>query len=177
MNQEDPNARKRNVLNDEIAHYIYSCRAQGSAKPLVSSSELSLRYGITPKAIRDIWRRRTWVQATQSLWTRAERDDYNRREHSEAMSSDSKGRDSRGGAKTSKRETTVQVEIRPVSGAASWQGSVQDEVSKSKAPSELGGGVPDSTSRDTSQAEGTRENSWNEGWLTDTSIISKFLEP
>mmetsp|Transcript_23262 Transcript_23262/g.52244 ORF Transcript_23262/g.52244 Transcript_23262/m.52244 type:complete len:177 (-) Transcript_23262:274-804(-) len=176
MSQEDPNGRKRNVLNNEIAHYIYSCRAQGTAKPLVSSSELSLRYGITPKAVRDIWRRRTWIQATQSLWTRDEIEDYNSREHSETLSSDShKGRGHRGASKHKNREetTTLHVEVTSRAGAAS-RSSMAKNVGEEKSL-DAGANVLESTPR--AAGGNTNESSWNEGWLMDSRIISKFLNP
>eukprot|EP00960_Hanusia_phi_P076689 768598-Hanusia_phi.AAC.1 len=69
-------SRPRNVINNDLARYIFSCRPIEKAKPTISSSILSMRVGITPKAIRDIWRRRTWVRATLRDWTLQERNSY-----------------------------------------------------------------------------------------------------
>ncbi len=33
------------------------------------STSLAIRYGVSPKAIRDIWNRRTWAHATIHLWS------------------------------------------------------------------------------------------------------------
>ena len=33
------------------------------------ASTLAARYGITPRAVRDIWNLRTWAHATQPFWT------------------------------------------------------------------------------------------------------------
>ena len=33
---------------------------------------LASRYNVSPKTIRDIWNRRTWVVATRSLWSPSE---------------------------------------------------------------------------------------------------------
>ena len=35
----------------------------------VSTAMLSRQYNVSPKAIRDIWNRRTWAPETQHLWT------------------------------------------------------------------------------------------------------------
>jgi hypothetical protein len=37
---------------------------------------LGARHGVSAKAIRDIWRRRTWTRATMHLWTPQERKKY-----------------------------------------------------------------------------------------------------
>ncbi|EKX31074.1 hypothetical protein GUITHDRAFT_122722 [Guillardia theta CCMP2712] len=76
INRQGNDSKPRNVINDELALYIFACRPIEKAKPIVSSSILALRFGITPKAIRDIWRRRTWVRATLQDWTVKERETY-----------------------------------------------------------------------------------------------------
>ena len=76
INHQGNDSKPRNVINDELARYIFSCRPIEQAKPIVSSSILASRVGITPKAIRDIWKRRTWVRATLQDWTVKEREAY-----------------------------------------------------------------------------------------------------
>ena len=40
---------------------------------MVECKAIAPKYGVTPKTIRDIWRGRTWIQATGHLWTEEER--------------------------------------------------------------------------------------------------------
>ena len=47
--------------------------------PTQSSNALAAQYGITAKAVRDIWNKRTWVHATHTLWTEEEKSEYSRR--------------------------------------------------------------------------------------------------
>eukprot|EP00960_Hanusia_phi_P054581 762708-Hanusia_phi.AAC.11 len=62
------------TLSFEEARDIYSKRPQGKSDSalIISSTVLSNRYNISPKAVRDIWNKRTWIKATQSMWTREE---------------------------------------------------------------------------------------------------------
>eukprot|EP00960_Hanusia_phi_P071683 767603-Hanusia_phi.AAC.9 len=62
------------ALSFEEAREIYSKRPHGKSDSdtLLSSTMLSNQYKISPKAIRDIWNKRTWIKATQSMWTREE---------------------------------------------------------------------------------------------------------
>ncbi|EKX44343.1 hypothetical protein GUITHDRAFT_109793 [Guillardia theta CCMP2712] len=64
--------RPRARISDRIACEIYLFRlSQPSDQlwfPTPASVALGRRYGITPKAVRDIWNRRTWARATRHLW-------------------------------------------------------------------------------------------------------------
>ena len=53
------------LLNAEIAAEIYAARPDADYKQ--HSIELSVRYGVAPKTIRDVWDRKTWCKATQHL--------------------------------------------------------------------------------------------------------------
>lgn len=67
--------RPRALLTNEIAERIYSQRPLGChrQRSLSSASILVSRmFSISPKAIRDIWNRRTWIQATKHLWHEGE---------------------------------------------------------------------------------------------------------
>ncbi|EKX43541.1 hypothetical protein GUITHDRAFT_110347 [Guillardia theta CCMP2712] len=44
--------------------------------PTQSSNALAAQYGITAKAVRDIWNKRTWVHATHTLWTEEEKNEH-----------------------------------------------------------------------------------------------------
>ncbi len=74
-------AKRRVVLNDKLAAEIYehkiaimaprsfdSCLRDPSAKMKGKSAGLSKLYDVSAKTIRDIWSRRTWVNATSHLW-------------------------------------------------------------------------------------------------------------
>jgi hypothetical protein len=62
----------RALLTEREAVEIYLCRRSSSGHK-VSTSALAEKYNISPKAIRDIWNRRTWAPETRHLWTENER--------------------------------------------------------------------------------------------------------
>ena len=78
------NARqnKRVILNAETAFEIYKLKIQimsksssfsiammsRAAKIRGKSKPIAQKYHVSTKTIRDIWNRKTWVEATRSLW-------------------------------------------------------------------------------------------------------------
>eukprot|EP00292_Cryptomonas_paramecium_P033637 CAMPEP_0113705124 /NCGR_PEP_ID=MMETSP0038_2-20120614/26946_1 /TAXON_ID=2898 /ORGANISM="Cryptomonas paramecium" /LENGTH=516 /DNA_ID=CAMNT_0000630073 /DNA_START=232 /DNA_END=1779 /DNA_ORIENTATION=- /assembly_acc=CAM_ASM_000170 len=70
-----PASSKRQQLISKEAVEIYLQRPQKGSRRggKAHCKVLAPRYGVTPKTIRDIWRGRTWVHATQHLWTEEER--------------------------------------------------------------------------------------------------------
>ncbi|EKX35547.1 hypothetical protein GUITHDRAFT_165933 [Guillardia theta CCMP2712] len=74
MMENDDKPHWKATLSYEEARDIYSKRPQGKSDSalIISSTVLSNRYKISPKAVRDIWNKRTWIKATQSMWTREE---------------------------------------------------------------------------------------------------------
>lgn len=77
-NDDDTAARfrPRALLTKADAIEIYQSRpVKSSVKCLHHGrtvTSLSKRFNISPKAIRDIWNRRTWVPETQHLWSEGE---------------------------------------------------------------------------------------------------------
>jgi hypothetical protein len=70
----------RAVLSEKEAIEIYQYRtaaAQDSAMRDAclhgKSSAVAKQYNISPKAVRDIWNRRTWTQETRHLWSEDEK--------------------------------------------------------------------------------------------------------
>jgi hypothetical protein len=61
----DSHRKSQVVLNDAIAVEIYTAK---HGKSRHDAQRLAKRFGVTAKAIRDIWRRRTWTRATRHLW-------------------------------------------------------------------------------------------------------------
>jgi hypothetical protein len=57
------------VITAADAAKIYSAK---SRKTRHEAARLAAKFGITAKAIRDIWRRRTWKRTTEHLWARQE---------------------------------------------------------------------------------------------------------
>jgi len=62
--------RFRATLTAEQAALIYTLRPQGEDHPqpnkIAGNSQLLAKeFGVSPKAVRDVWNRRTWVHATQ----------------------------------------------------------------------------------------------------------------
>ncbi|EKX37935.1 hypothetical protein GUITHDRAFT_115907 [Guillardia theta CCMP2712] len=71
----------RAMINPDIAREIFMAAKKqmetGSVwKPTSLSVELGIKYGVTAKAIRDIWNKRTWAHATLELWSDEERSRY-----------------------------------------------------------------------------------------------------
>jgi len=62
------------VLTAEDARVIYGVRLQGKRQG--DASRLGTQFGITAKAVRDIWTHRTWIYATVSLWPLPEAESY-----------------------------------------------------------------------------------------------------
>ncbi len=66
---EKPIRQQRALLTAHQAIEIYSSkflRTQSAGAP-TSSLDLAKHYGVSPKAIRDVWTRRSWGFATQHL--------------------------------------------------------------------------------------------------------------
>ena len=67
----------RALLTEQQAIEIYQYRKAAAAhRPaghtahlIGRSSAVAMKYNISPKAVRDIWNRRTWTQETRHLWT------------------------------------------------------------------------------------------------------------
>jgi hypothetical protein len=47
---------------------IGSCLQSAQSKMRGQSVPVAERYGVSPKTVRDIWNRQTWVDATEKLW-------------------------------------------------------------------------------------------------------------
>jgi hypothetical protein len=66
--------RPRVLLSEQEAQEIFKLQNNHGYPSLHSASVVfSKRYGVSPKAIRDIWTGRSWLEATFSLWNEAER--------------------------------------------------------------------------------------------------------
>ena len=68
------------VITDAIAQEIFQA-GQGRPKGRKAkvASHLGERFGISAKAVRDIWRLRTWTRATYSYWTPEDKQLYLKR--------------------------------------------------------------------------------------------------
>ncbi|EKX37934.1 hypothetical protein GUITHDRAFT_115906 [Guillardia theta CCMP2712] len=86
--QEDENLKffsnksGKALITTRVAQEIYliykNKEASGAVwTPTVTSEELANKYGITAKAIRDIWNKRTWRHATVKYWTEEEKRQFN----------------------------------------------------------------------------------------------------
>ena len=53
-------------LRPDQAIHIFNQRPTKTAR---TAARLSAKYGVTPKAIRDIWSRRSWAEDTRPYWT------------------------------------------------------------------------------------------------------------
>jgi len=61
--------RTRGVLTPAQAREIFGFKtARGLRRKGVSSEKLGVKYGVSSKTIRDIWRGRTWLETTSDLW-------------------------------------------------------------------------------------------------------------
>eukprot|EP00960_Hanusia_phi_P050941 760511-Hanusia_phi.AAC.1 len=62
----------RSGLDIEEAKVIFCAMPTGKRKVTRTSKLLGAKYGVSPKTIRDIWNKRTWVHATVGLWSKEE---------------------------------------------------------------------------------------------------------
>ena len=108
-----PPSSKRQQLTAEEAAEIYLMRPKVVGKgdrpkrgSMIKCKSIAPKYGVSAKTIRDIWRGRTWIEATRHLWTREE-------EHSRALGGGDEDSDSEcesGGE--DKNETNAMTESR-----------------------------------------------------------------
>ena len=74
-----PACSKRQQLTAEEAAEIFELRprtsngAQSKRGSMINCKAIGPKFGVSPKTIRDIWRGRTWTEATKHLWTPDER--------------------------------------------------------------------------------------------------------
>ena len=74
-----PAGSKRQQLSDSEAVEIFELRPRSKNNSVLRRGSMLLcktiapKYGVSPKTIRDIWRGRTWLHATEHLWTEEER--------------------------------------------------------------------------------------------------------
>ena len=69
-----PQAMSSTSITSQDARMIYEVKRDG--KTPHDAARLAMQYGITAKAVRDIWAHRTWKLATVSLWTLHEAKEY-----------------------------------------------------------------------------------------------------
>jgi hypothetical protein len=74
-----PPSSKRQQLSDEDAIEIFRLRPKHqkghspSRGSMVLCKSIAPKYGVSAKTVRDIWRGRTWLHATEHLWTEEEK--------------------------------------------------------------------------------------------------------
>lgn len=66
--------RPRALLTEADAIQIYLCRPAKSSRSYSgkAATQLAEQFNVSPKAIRDIWNRRTWAPETRHLWNEGE---------------------------------------------------------------------------------------------------------
>lgn len=70
-------ATKQVLLTQEQAIEIYKVRPMDSSpNTRPTSIEVAEQYGVSPKTVRDVWNRKTWVKVTRPLWAPAELEAY-----------------------------------------------------------------------------------------------------
>ena len=74
-----PSSSKRQQLTAEEAAEIYKMRPKVDDKgkrpkrgSMIRCKSIAPKFGVSAKTIRDIWRGRTWIEATRHLWTTEE---------------------------------------------------------------------------------------------------------
>ena len=63
-------------LNEALALAIFQARPCKKGRRTNLSATLGRRYGMTAKAVRDVWNVRTWASVTKPFWTAEERVAY-----------------------------------------------------------------------------------------------------
>ena len=61
---ESPEGKKRGLTAKDAIKVYMRKRARTSR----TSSELAMEYGVTAKAVRDVWARKTWINETMPFW-------------------------------------------------------------------------------------------------------------
>jgi hypothetical protein len=78
----DSSMRPLKTLGEEEADaavvQIYASRPQGAKYKCLDYRKCSARFGVSPKTVRDIWHRITWVSNTRPYWTETEVREYAR---------------------------------------------------------------------------------------------------
>ena len=106
-----PPSSKRQQLTAEEAIDIYMLRPRTKKGrslrrgSMVECKAIAPKYGVTPKTIRDIWRGRTWIQATGHLWTEEER--------IQRAQDDSSSDDEEEGTEADRRPSPTRARARP----------------------------------------------------------------
>ena len=82
----DENRRKSCAiaLDESLAIQIYASRPRNAGSKygsMAAAVRLGERHGVSPKTIRDIWNRKSWVKVTRAYWTAAEESAYVPRRH------------------------------------------------------------------------------------------------
>ena len=67
----------KSILTHTQALQIFEANPDRGAPVRKLATDLALQFGITAKAVRDIWNLRTWVQTTKPYWTQEEHDHLN----------------------------------------------------------------------------------------------------
>eukprot|EP00960_Hanusia_phi_P043531 756104-Hanusia_phi.AAC.1 len=68
--------RQKALLTPDTALEIYSLKGFQSNSKAAESVAIAARFGVSAKAVRDIWDKKSWVHATMPRWTEAERQEY-----------------------------------------------------------------------------------------------------
>ena len=76
-------SKSRVILSNELAADIYrhkldvispnsfeSCFRPACSKMRGESAKLAKKFGVSAKAVRDIWNHKSWIKATNHLWPR-----------------------------------------------------------------------------------------------------------
>ena len=106
-----PPSSKRQQLIAEEAIEIYMLRPRTKKGrslrrgSMVKCKAIAPKYGVTPKTIRDIWRGRTLIQATEHLWTEEER--------IQRAQDDSSSDDEEEGTEADRRPSPTRARARP----------------------------------------------------------------
>eukprot|EP00960_Hanusia_phi_P003098 91720-Hanusia_phi.AAC.1 len=61
-----------------MALEIYSQRNSDTDNKTAESLEVANKYGISSKSVRDIWDRKTWARITRQMWTKQEKEQWDR---------------------------------------------------------------------------------------------------
>lgn len=82
---EDGDRRNQSIaLNSATAVDIYQKRPRDAGTKygsMACAAQLAAAYDVSPKTIRDIWNRKSWVKATKPMWTEEEKRNHIPRSH------------------------------------------------------------------------------------------------
>ena len=157
-----------NVLTNDDARAIYQVKNHGKGPH--DAARFADQYGITAKAIRDIWNHRTWVRATVAIWTHEQVTAYVHKRLCAGCRNSGISFDHGTACPRCMRSVRRIRELR-AGGTGSQSNGAAATVHAVTAPAAIGSRIYNN-----STGPSLRRRSWNEIWLRQNSLHGGLLQ-